>query len=194
MKNKIRIFIAFHRNYRISKSDGCGLVIWIHASPSKLPLRNRCFFFATNIAVLLLNCHFNCDEQTYKLIKTIFCHFRINWYQLLKIVQKCGQIEKFDMIFHKSGPMVGQARGYAFVTYQDVSVASTIFGFVLNEFQGVCLCFFFSIEFRSNNGIIQAEWYISGDKKYRCSSGKKYQLCEFLRRSIKMMIIYLNKI
>lgn len=25
------------------------------------------------------------------------------------------------MIFHKSGPLVGQARGYAFVTYNDVS-------------------------------------------------------------------------
>lgn len=26
------------------------------------------------------------------------------------------------MIFHKSGPQAGQARGYAFVTYVDVSV------------------------------------------------------------------------
>lgn len=51
----------------------------------------------------------------------VLFHFRINWFQLLKIVQKCGQIEKFDMIFHKSGPQAGQARGYAFVTYHDVS-------------------------------------------------------------------------
>ncbi|XP_055310510.1 probable RNA-binding protein 18 [Sitodiplosis mosellana] len=48
---------------------------------------------------------------------------RISEYQLLKIVQKCGQIEKFDMIFHKSGPQAGQARGYAFVTYHDNSGA-----------------------------------------------------------------------
>lgn len=26
------------------------------------------------------------------------------------------------MIFHKSGPLAGQARGYAFVTYREVSV------------------------------------------------------------------------
>lgn len=45
-----------------------------------------------------------------------------NWYQLLKIVQQCGRIEKFDMLFHKSGPQVGQPRGYAFVTYQEVSI------------------------------------------------------------------------
>lgn len=47
-----------------------------------------------------------------------FFHYR---FQLLKIVQKCGKIEKFDMLFHKSGPQVGQPRGYAFVTYADVS-------------------------------------------------------------------------
>ncbi|XP_034138563.1 probable RNA-binding protein 18 isoform X1 [Drosophila guanche] len=32
-------------------------------------------------------------------------------------MQKCGPIEKFDMLFHKGGPMVGQSRGYAFVTF-----------------------------------------------------------------------------
>lgn len=44
-------------------------------------------------------------------------------------MQKCGQIEKFDMIFHKSGPQAGQARGYAFVTFHDVS---EIFSHFLN--------------------------------------------------------------
>lgn len=42
---------------------------------------------------------------------------RITEYQLLKIAQKCGKIEKFDMLFHRSGPMAGYPRGYAFVTY-----------------------------------------------------------------------------
>ncbi|XP_065363201.1 probable RNA-binding protein 18 [Calliphora vicina] len=42
---------------------------------------------------------------------------RLNEYQLLKIVQKCGAIEKFDMLFHKGGPLQGQSRGYAFVTF-----------------------------------------------------------------------------
>jgi len=35
-------------------------------------------------------------------------------------MQKCGAIEKFDMLFHKGGPMVGQSRGYAFVTFAQV--------------------------------------------------------------------------
>ncbi|XP_017063754.1 probable RNA-binding protein 18 isoform X1 [Drosophila eugracilis] len=42
---------------------------------------------------------------------------RITEFQLLKLMQKCGAIEKFDMLFHKGGPMVGQSRGYAFVTF-----------------------------------------------------------------------------
>ncbi|XP_046469204.1 probable RNA-binding protein 18 [Neodiprion pinetum] len=43
---------------------------------------------------------------------------RINEYQLLKLVQKHGKIEKFDLLFHRSGPQAGQPRGYAFVTYE----------------------------------------------------------------------------
>ena len=39
------------------------------------------------------------------------------WYQLLKILEKHGRMEKFDLLFHRSGPLVGQPRGYAFVTY-----------------------------------------------------------------------------
>ncbi|XP_001604239.2 probable RNA-binding protein 18 [Nasonia vitripennis] len=43
---------------------------------------------------------------------------RINEYQFLKLVQKHGTIEKFDLLFHRSGPQAGQSRGYAFVTYK----------------------------------------------------------------------------
>lgn len=38
-------------------------------------------------------------------------------YQLIKILQKHGTIEKFDLLFHRNGPLAGQPRGYAFVTY-----------------------------------------------------------------------------
>lgn len=41
-------------------------------------------------------------------------------------MQKCGSIEKFDMLFHKSGPQIGQPRGYAFVTYENVSIVRTV--------------------------------------------------------------------
>ncbi|XP_031630904.1 probable RNA-binding protein 18 [Contarinia nasturtii] len=60
---------------------------------------------------------------------------RMTEFQLLKIVQKCGQIEKFDMIFHKSGPQAGQARGYAFVTYYNNSGAVT----ALNKLNGTLI-------------------------------------------------------
>ncbi|PSN48105.1 hypothetical protein C0J52_13248 [Blattella germanica] len=42
---------------------------------------------------------------------------RVTEYYLLKLVQKHGAIEKFDLLFHRSGPCAGQPRGYAFVTY-----------------------------------------------------------------------------
>lgn len=32
-------------------------------------------------------------------------------------MQKHGAIEKFDLLFHRNGPLAGQPRGYAFVTY-----------------------------------------------------------------------------
>ncbi|XP_039961937.1 probable RNA-binding protein 18 isoform X1 [Bactrocera neohumeralis] len=48
---------------------------------------------------------------------------RLSEYQLLKILQKCGPVEKFDMLFHKSGPLVGQSRGYAFVTFGTADAA-----------------------------------------------------------------------
>ena len=32
-------------------------------------------------------------------------------------MQKHGAIEKLDLLFHRSGPLSGQPRGYAFVTY-----------------------------------------------------------------------------
>lgn len=34
------------------------------------------------------------------------------------------------MLFHKSGPQVGQPRGYAFVTYKDVSVTNLVWCWV----------------------------------------------------------------
>ncbi|KAL1124376.1 hypothetical protein AAG570_001005, partial [Ranatra chinensis] len=64
-----------------------------------------------------------------------FC-FVNYWYRLLKLLQKFGAIEKFDLLFHKTGPLAGQPRGYAFVTYvhrQDAqtmmdAVDGTLFG------------------------------------------------------------------
>jgi len=43
----------------------------------------------------------------------------------LKLVQKCGPIEQFDFLFHRSGPNAGLPRGYAFVEYKDRSSAES---------------------------------------------------------------------
>lgn len=48
---------------------------------------------------------------------------RVTEYHLLKLVQKYGSIEKFDLLFHRTGPLAGQPRGYAFVTYVNLEDA-----------------------------------------------------------------------
>lgn len=43
-------------------------------------------------------------------------------------MQKHGPIEKFDLLFHRTGPLAGQPRGYAFVTFsnkEDATLAKT---------------------------------------------------------------------
>ncbi|XP_050513072.1 probable RNA-binding protein 18 [Diabrotica virgifera virgifera] len=52
-------------------------------------------------------------------IISTYALFFVYWYQLLKLVQKHGSIEKFDLILHRNGPLAGQPRGYAFVTYKN---------------------------------------------------------------------------
>lgn len=47
-------------------------------------------------------------------------------YNLLKLLQKHGKIEKFDMLFHRSGPLAGQPRGYAFVSYTSKETAEKV--------------------------------------------------------------------
>ncbi|XP_043914211.1 probable RNA-binding protein 18 isoform X2 [Protopterus annectens] len=39
-------------------------------------------------------------------------------YHLLKLLQKFGQVKQFDFLFHKSGPLEGQPRGYCFVNFE----------------------------------------------------------------------------
>lgn len=36
------------------------------------------------------------------------------------MLQKFGNVEKFDLLFHRNGPLSGQPRGYAFVTYEKI--------------------------------------------------------------------------
>ncbi|XP_059622955.1 probable RNA-binding protein 18 [Phlebotomus argentipes] len=50
---------------------------------------------------------------------------RVTEYQLVKILQKYGDIENFELVYHRTGPQAGQSRGYAFVTYKTRQNAAT---------------------------------------------------------------------
>ncbi|XP_015747099.1 probable RNA-binding protein 18 isoform X1 [Python bivittatus] len=39
-------------------------------------------------------------------------------YHLLKLLQKFGKVKQFDFLFHKSGVLEGQPRGYCFVNFE----------------------------------------------------------------------------
>lgn len=44
----------------------------------------------------------------------------------MKTLQKYGKIEKFDLLYHRSGPLKGQSRGYAFVSYTSKETAEKV--------------------------------------------------------------------
>ncbi|XP_036384042.1 probable RNA-binding protein 18 isoform X2 [Megalops cyprinoides] len=43
---------------------------------------------------------------------------KITEYHLVKLLEKFGKVKQFDFLFHKSGPLEGQPRGYCFVNFQ----------------------------------------------------------------------------
>ncbi|XP_025112790.1 probable RNA-binding protein 18 [Pomacea canaliculata] len=48
---------------------------------------------------------------------------RISEFVLLKLVQKYGELERFDFVYHIHGPDKGKPRGYCFVTYATRQIA-----------------------------------------------------------------------
>ncbi|KAJ7986916.1 hypothetical protein DPEC_G00333350 [Dallia pectoralis] len=42
---------------------------------------------------------------------------KITEYHLVKLLERFGKVRQFDFLFHKSGPMEGQPRGYCFVNF-----------------------------------------------------------------------------
>ncbi|XP_029920374.1 probable RNA-binding protein 18 [Myripristis murdjan] len=43
---------------------------------------------------------------------------KITEYHLVKLLERFGHVKQFDFLFHKSGPLEGQPRGYCFVNFQ----------------------------------------------------------------------------
>lgn len=77
-----------------------------------------CYFLVQDLMILMSIC-------TYHVTNNVFVFF-LNWFHLLKLLQKFGNIEKFDLLFHRSGPLAGQPRGYAFVTYSQLEDAKRV--------------------------------------------------------------------
>ncbi|KAG8836168.1 hypothetical protein FRC17_009511 [Serendipita sp. 399] len=50
-------------------------------------------------------------------------HPTIDEYTLIQLFSRYGKLSKMDYIFHKSGPLKGKPRGYAFVEYADAESA-----------------------------------------------------------------------
>ncbi|XP_041754922.1 probable RNA-binding protein 18 isoform X1 [Coregonus clupeaformis] len=42
---------------------------------------------------------------------------KITEYHLVKLLEKFGKVKQFDFLFHKSGPLEGQPRGYCFINF-----------------------------------------------------------------------------
>ncbi|EED82701.1 predicted protein, partial [Postia placenta Mad-698-R] len=50
-------------------------------------------------------------------------HPSVDEYTLLQLFIKYGKVAKLDFLFHKSGPLKGKPRGYAFVEYSNANDA-----------------------------------------------------------------------
>ncbi|OXB67091.1 hypothetical protein ASZ78_005664 [Callipepla squamata] len=53
-----------------------------------------------------------------EVLKGAVCLFSPLRYHLLKLLQKFGKVKQFDFLFHKSGALEGQPRGYCFVNFE----------------------------------------------------------------------------
>ncbi|XP_078006271.1 putative RNA-binding protein 18 isoform X1 [Phascolarctos cinereus] len=63
-----------------------------------------------------------CENEPLQALSTIrVCSPHLQeakWYHLLKLLQKFGKVKQFDFLFHKSGALEGQPRGYCFVNFE----------------------------------------------------------------------------
>lgn len=50
----------------------------------------------------------------------------------MKLLEKFGKVKQFDFLFHKSGPLEGQPRGYCFVNFSTREVHSKVIFCIFN--------------------------------------------------------------
>lgn len=65
-------------------------------------------------------------------------------FHLVKLLEKFGHVKQFDFLFHKSGPLEGQPRGYCFVNFNTREVRARRRSFAPvkspRSDSGPCLC------------------------------------------------------
>lgn len=59
----------------------------------------------------------DCSEENDRRLWIGNLDTRVTEFALLKILQKFGSLQRFDFLYHKTGPDLGKPRGYCFVTY-----------------------------------------------------------------------------
>lgn len=50
----------------------------------------------------------------------------VDEYTLVQVFSKFGKITKLDLMIHKSGPLKGKPRGYAFIEFASQDVSSAV--------------------------------------------------------------------
>ena len=86
-----------------------------------------CLFSGTCCLFVYFQTHAVCLFVYFKIHVVYFqihvvCLFTFR-YTLLKLVQKFGELEKFDFLYHKFGPDKGKPRGYCFVNFKNKQVS-----------------------------------------------------------------------
>lgn len=69
----------------------------------------------------------NCGYMWYGLLsmcRHLSRHSPLGRYHLVKLLEKFGNVKQFDFLFHKSGPLEGQPRGYCFVNFNTREVGA----------------------------------------------------------------------
>ncbi|XP_053380769.1 probable RNA-binding protein 18 [Mercenaria mercenaria] len=59
----------------------------------------------------------DCSEENDRRLWIGNLDTRVTEFALLKILQKFGSLQRFDFLYHKTGPDQGKPRGYCFVSY-----------------------------------------------------------------------------
>ena len=68
-----------------------------------------------------------------KIVDIHILTFEFIRYTVLQLFSKFGKISNLDFLFHKSGPLKGKPRGYAFIEFTDEDVSCMLLLYFLAD-------------------------------------------------------------